>query len=234
MKNVCAFTSICEEDACWADQYLAEMGRLDLRFVVHLDRCSDGLKAKMSGHKLCAGSTFRDDPNVEFTEQHKQSALDLVRKAKFRWALAMDIDETWEKGATAKLSALFDVPDCLLARWVNLWETAGQIRVDGQFKDSFRVKLLRMDRAYKWTFDHPITNGPKAFASGNLVDVMPCRIDLVCLHWGMMTRELRLQHKDRWDRIYTRAVGANPYGFWNYALDEVAYPPVTMTHAYLE
>lgn len=26
-------------------------------------------------------------------------------------------------------------------------------------------------------------------------------------------------HKARWDRIYTKAVGANPYKFWDYVLD---------------
>lgn len=46
------------------------------------------------------------------------------------------------------------------------------------------------------------------------------RHDLVCLHWGLFDRATRELHKERWDRIYSKAVGSNPYGLWKEALDE--------------
>lgn len=44
-KEICAFTSICQEDERWVDQYLAEVDRLKMDFCVHFDRCSSSLKS---------------------------------------------------------------------------------------------------------------------------------------------------------------------------------------------
>ena len=63
-----------------------------------------------------------------------------------------------------------------------------------------------------------MVNGPRAIGQGNRVlddNIVPS--NLVCLHWGMMTLPWRIQHKERWDRIYEQAdpSGMNPYGYWN-------------------
>jgi hypothetical protein len=45
-----------------------------------------------------------------------------------------------------------------------------------------------------------------------------------------MTREMREMQKVRWDKIYSEATGdKNPYGFWDYLLDEEKYLPLTET-----
>lgn len=235
MPNVCAFTSICEEDKEWVPQYLAEVYRLGIHFAVHFDRCSLTTKEVMSSHPYCVGWTAQDDPAVEFNEQHKQAVLDLVAgmsRWTFGWALAWDVDETWEPDAQDKLKAIDCSDDLLLVRWVNLWEDDRTIRVDGPFKDSKRAKLynLRRGRGLKWRFDHPITNGAKLVDRQDVpVSTTQSLYPLTCIHHGLKTRALRQLHKDRWDRIYSTALRGdpNPYGTWKYALDDVTYPPVT-------
>lgn len=225
--SVCAFTSICEEDRVWIPQYLAEAERLRMPFVVHLDRCKPETAGLFKRHDLLVGVTSQDDPKIEFTEQHKQAPLDLVAQKKFGWAMAWDIDETYEFSAREKIDRIaamsVDLVDII---WLNLWNDKAHVRVDGSFMSGHRVKFLNLNSG-KWTFDSPITNGPK------LPGAMIGKSDLVCLHHGMMTHELREQHKARWDRIYTAAVGANPYGFWNYALDPTIQPQV-QRHGYYE
>jgi hypothetical protein len=237
VRDVCAFTSICQEDDVWIDLYLSEIERLDLPFAIHFDRCSKETKERLT-HPLRVGWTAQDDPNIEFTEQHKQSVLNVVarHRRKFDWALAWDVDEAWEKDAPRKLKAIRSDADYLLCRWVNLWGDDRHIRVDGPFCNSKRVKFysLRHRNTLRWRFDHPITNGAKLCNLGD----MPVRtdqgeLDLVCLHRGLMTRELRLQHKERWDRIYSTAVGENPYGIWKLACDEENYPPAVERNPYL-
>ncbi len=224
------YTSICEEDACWIDQYLKEMKRLGLRFIVHLDRCSQATKKLIAQSKYCRDYTEQLDPKVEFTEQHKQEAFDLLKVHGFDWAMAWDIDETWELNAPMKLDWVerseADYLDC---PWYNLWEDPKHIRIDHHHSSGHRVKFYRLSPEFTWKFDHPITNG----LTGLGTDRPPIldELNFVCLHHGMMTEELRLQHKERWDRIYTAAVGGNPYGFWNDALDK-SIKTITVRHGY--
>lgn len=225
--SICAFTSICDEDACWIPQYLAEAERLGLPFCINLDRCSMPTRRALTRHPLCIGIAVQDDPAVEFEERHKQRALDVVAARGTDWALAWDIDETFEADAPAKLRRLDPDLDCLDVRWLNLWGDRDHIRVDGAFGEGHRVKLLNLTGGRRWVFDHPITNGPKLVGREAVVT----RFDLVTLHHGMMTPELRRLHKDRWDRIYTTAVGANPYGMWADACDETI-TPVLLRHGY--
>lgn len=238
IKDVCAVTSICEEDACWIDQYLAEVKRLDVSFVVNFDRCTALTKRKLGGHPNFAGSLSQDDPAIEFDETHKQGILDFAKQIGFAWALAWDIDETWAKNAPGHFDTAINAgADYVNCKWVNTWNSAGLIRTDGPFSSGHRDKLYSL-RAGRWIYTNRVVNGPKLHLpnrqrkipmAGNELKYR----DLVCIHWGMMTRELREQHKARWDRIYSAAVGNNPYGFWQYALDEETYPPVTAENTYV-
>ena len=227
-SDIGVFTCICEEDAIWIDQYLAEIERLDLPYATHLDRCSNRTKARMTSHANCIGFDEQNNHAIEFEERHKQGVFDLVAGAGYQWALAWDIDETWERDAPKKIASLSDVDaDYLTCRWLNLWNDAQHIRIDGAFEKGHRVKFYRLDRT--WRFDHPITNGAK----NDSPDTALGRLDLVCLHHGLMTRELRLQHKERWDRIYSTALRGdqNPYGFWKFACDE-SIEPTVIRHGY--
>lgn len=241
-NRVMAFTSICEEDACWLPQYLAEAERLSLPFVIHFDRCGSDTKEKVTEHPLCLSWTSQDRPAVEFNEQHKQGLIDIlirVRKmgrAKVNWAMAWDVDETYQRNATflqfMQAGLLNPTTDQLQVTWLNLWETPEWIRVDGPFGAPKRVKFYNLQEDRKWVFDHPITNGAK------LVDRQEVETDFIaftCLHWGLMTHELRKQHKERWDRIYSTALRGdpNPYKIWEYALNPNV-KPVTIRHGYFQ
>jgi hypothetical protein len=219
--SVCAFTSVCEEDSCWVGKYLTESYRLELPFAVHLDRCSAGTKRRFYKHHLCVGITENKNPSREFTEQHKQGVFDLVLRRGFDWAFAWDVDETYERDAAEKINVALGRPeDLLTVRWVNLWGDEEHVRTDGPFRESRRAKFYRL-KTIRWKFDNPVVNGAYADRPSTLGHT-----DLHCLHWGLMTEELRRLHKERWDRIYGRAVGANPYGMWNYTLDTSVTPTI--------
>ncbi len=216
---ICAFTAICAEDAGWIPQYLAEVERLNIPFVLHLDRCPQ-LAEFFTGHSLCRAVTFQNDPAIEFEERHKQMPLDRVVQGGFHWALAWDIDETFERKTPAKLPVILAEQrhtDCVDIRWLNLWGDRQHLRMDSPFDAGHRVKLLNLQDRRCWTFRSPITNGPKLQGR----EAQYVHVDLVCLHHGMMTPALRRLHKERWDRIYSTALRGdpNPYGFWKTALE---------------
>lgn len=223
-----AFTSVYEEDRIWVPQYLKEVERLKLLFVVHLDRCSDMTKYALTRHPRCVGFTEQNDPSREFDETQKQGAFDLLVKQGFRWAFAWDIDETFERKAKSKLRTLsgFCTYDSIITRWLNLWHDKEHIRVDGHFATGYRVKFYNLSVG-PWKFTHKIVNGAKISHR----EPNHYRSDLVCLHHGMMTPALRILHKERWDRIYSTALRGdpNPYGFWR---DAIETPAEVIKHAY--
>lgn len=241
LHTMCAFTPFCEEDAHWLDQYMEECERINIPFVLHFDRCSTKTKDRVLtssiGKRLCADHTVQDNMDKEYTEQDKQEAMNRVKAMEFLWALHWDIDEVWEKDVRAKFEDVVNnrTEDYLKVAWVNCWNDPEHIRVDTQFNRPPRVKLYNLQRGRKWKFDHPIIYGCKLMDNkgntphhyGTCGDT-----DIVCLHQGLMTRELREFHKARWDRILTTAVGNNQYGFWNLCLDEVNHPPTVVPNPY--
>lgn len=231
--TICAFTAVCEEDKGWIAQYLAEVERLEMPFCCLYDRLQPQTAAKLTDHPLNCGSVSREVAEGEFNEQCKQPLLDLVQAQGFNWGLAWDIDETWEADAQWILKDLVQVPVSMITtRWLNLWGDTKHVRTDLMFSRSYRPKLYNLQAPHKWVYDHPITNGPKR------IDQLPFpapmfKSELVCLHHGMMTHELRRLHKARWDRIYSTALrgDVNPYGFWKDAIDTEA-EAVTIRHGY--
>jgi hypothetical protein len=236
--SIGVFTNLCEEDAGYATQFLAEIERLGFPYAIHFDRCSAETKERLGSHPLCIGRSYQENAAVEYTEQHKQACMDIVQHSeKFDWALHWDIDETWEKDAPAKMAAIDKLQDVDLIdlAWRNLWGDPQHIRMDGGFGTGHRVKFYNLRNGRQWKFDHPITYGCKMvdYAGNVLNGVGVCQqSDLVCLHWGFMTQELREFHRTRWNRIYGKAVGANPYGFWNFACDE-SITPIVVENPYL-
>lgn len=230
--TVCAFTAVCGEDRDWLRQYIWEAERLEMPFVILLDRFP--ARPKILNHRLCVRVLERHESEGEFTEQAKQPLLDTVQQLGYSWALAWDVDETYEHFGPGVLPKYADYGtmnyvDFMTMRWLNLWETPSHVRVDRGYADMRRVKLLNLGGGRQWVFDHPVTNGPK------LVGRTPVGYDStkVCLHHGMMTAELRRLHKKRWDRIYSTALRGdpNPYNFWR-EMVETEDQAVTVRHGY--
>ena len=220
--SVCAFTSVCGEDASWLPQYLAEVERLRVPFVMHFDRCvlRDAL-----AHPLMVGVTTQTNQAKEFSECDKQQPLDLVAALGYEWALAWDVDETWSRDAREHLDRLGEfTADLLTCQWVNLWGDDEHVRTDGAFAASYRCKLYRM-RPDRWKFTHAIVNGAVDL-TGRHQNGMEQRTGLVCIHHGLKTPELRRLHRERWDRIYSSHVGKNPYKTWAWACDESIEPGI--------
>lgn len=224
-RTVCAFTAVCEEDAGWLRQYLVEVERLGVPFVMLFDRCSLDTQRIVQRHPLVVDAVFRDHFAGEFDETCKQPALDAVKRLGYRWAMAWDVDETFASDATERIreACALDA-DCVDVRWVNLWGDPGHVRVDGPFQSGHRTKLLNVAaNDFRWL--SPCVNGPTSVTKRYRA-VTKRFHELTCVHWGNMTREMRLAKKERWDRIYTKAGGRQPYGFWDYMCDEETYPPV--------
>lgn len=215
-SNICVFSAICEEDAVWIPQYLKEIERLNLPFAILLDRCSEVTKYSLIRHPNCVAFHEQNEPE-EFKENLKQQIYQKIPPG-YKWAMALDVDEVWEKDAPAKLLNLPEA-DYLDALWVNLWGDDKHLRVDGYFAVKPRTKFYNMKLS--WRFVDSTTNGP--YAPG---EQTRAQIDLVCVHHGLKTKELRQLHKERWDRIYTKAIGRQPYGFWDHALDETVVPEI--------
>ena len=224
--DICAFTAVCEEDSPWIGQYLDEVERLGVLFAIHLDRCSTTVASCLTEHRSCVGHTKQDDLGVEFTEKHKQGAMDLAAATGVGWLLSWDIDEVWELSAVERLRSLPDA-DHIQVGYMTLWEDYRHARIDGQLRNARRVKLYNRQVGLTWKFMHKVVNGPKPFRDGRPAsEHRLASIDLRCLHCGLMTDALRRQHKARWDRVYTAAVGVNPYGLWDYVLNPDVEPEV--------
>jgi hypothetical protein len=242
------FTPVSGEDASYCNQYLADIDRLGFPFTVYLDRCSNDLKNKLTSHPLCAGYVANDNKRREFSEKDRQQPMDMLMDRTL-WAVSMDFDETWERDAKVKFECLRSHSNYTHAKvkTAHLWETPEFIRVDQHCRAS------HADRCYNLKFRHVflsgVTNGPRTVVSKQenqaqrnfgytYKDCMPedrsigFETGITCLHWGLMTRELRLMHKERWDRIYSHpdTGGGNPYGTWKKFLDEETYPPIVERH----
>lgn len=239
--NAGIYTSICEEDHIWIDQYLAEIERLRFPFAINLDGCSRQTKLRLIQHRLCAGATSNDNPKKEFDETQKQGILEIISGKGFDWAIPLDMDETFETDFTNRLGQIdTNAYDVINIRWVNLWESKEHIRTDGPFANASRDKFYNL-KNYRWRHLQKAVNGPTAFPKNTsrirrttIVEPRTFKTDIIaCIHWGLMTRELRELHKERWDRIYGKAVGRNPYQWWNHSLDEGNFPPVLEKHNYI-
>lgn len=229
---VAAFTCICLEDVQWIPQYLREAERLSMPFAIHLDRCRPGDDAhllRLCKHALCLGTTRQTDKEQEFQETQKQAVLNRLVRKKVRWAMAWDIDETFERDAPRKLLQLPTMTGVSLRTpFLHLWEDPRHHRSDvATVRDCF----FRLD-AGTWRYIYAAVNGPGLYRRGERIPSTSDDFDLVRLHWGMMTPALRQQHKERWDRIYQKAVGWNPYQFWAHCTDP-NIPATIEEHDYL-
>lgn len=217
-----AWLATCEDDALrWGEQWLAEATRLQIQFTVYFDKCSQAVVDMFRTNDLFLGGINGSKP---FDELCKDEALQLLRsRSNADWLMTWDTDETWEPEAPQKLK-LLEPLDCDEVRisWVNLWNDSDVVLVNYP-SNPVRSKLFTGKRAWKYAHGCVATPG--------LLPPQPGKeesIDLVCLHHGLMTRELREMQKQRWDKIYGRVMGRNPYGAWDWVLNEKDHPPLTM------
>lgn len=216
-KDLGVLFPVCDEDRKHFQRLSAELERLGKPFVVHFDHCCKETKSYFVGHRLCFNFTADDDPKSFFDESFRQRPLDILIRFGFKFALQMDADETWEKRAPEKLERLMALgADVCVARCLDFWGDEKHYRVDGPFASSTREKLFKLP-GNTLKYPHPSAHAPNVVPHGKRrEDAVVHRSDLHVLHWGIMSMEDAKFHKDRWDTIYTRKLGGNPYGGYEY------------------
>lgn len=242
--KIATVTPICEEDARWADQYLAEVERLDAHCIMFFDRCSQATVDRFTRSKSYADGYWQRDPKRGYRESDRQVPMDTAVKLGYDLSVMLDMDETLERDAPEKLRNLPD-GDRWTVNWLNLWGDKDYVRVDkaGRGGNPWRVKIHRLQCGVEWYWKGPLVVDPycqrtrprpgKSMQLGGDVDVPSVDSGITCLHWGLMTRELREMHAARWDRVYGELTGKNPYSFWHDLLDEVRYPPTVERNVWL-
>lgn len=217
---------VCDGDARHFDRFIGELTRLGYPFAVHFDHCSPETKARFKAHPLFVGGHEDDDPNSFFGEDSRQSALDILVRKGFDWALSFDVDETLEKAAPEKIREILtlevDVVECPL---LDLWGDAKHYRVDGPFRQSHREKFFRLGIG-RWNYTHPTIHAPKATPRHKEYEVKVGVFPLYVMHWGIMNMDDVRFHTERWNKIYTQKVGNNPYGFYPYLNDPETKPEI--------
>jgi len=224
----CWYSSVCEQDAVWLDQYLREAERLKMPFSMYLDRCSQEVFNKVILHPLCVGVHSQDDPDREYDETAKQVVFEEACK-RAQYVISTDIDETWDRDFYNKFYHYErDLNwDSLKVHFPCLWDSPDQIRVDGQFAGCSldRTKIYRTtDRL--WIHKNACVQG--AYLRNRRAVELSTEIN--CIHWGYMTRELREAHKAKWDRVYGAHNEKNPYDLWAMMCNEEQFPPIVEKH----
>lgn len=156
-----------------------------------------------------------------FSEKSKQQAFNILVDRGYDWAVQMDIDETWEQGAADIVEAsLAENPDGHIGQcnMVHVIQREGElfIRQDPYYstggREGSRDRIYNM--RYKWRWVDPLTNGAYPLNENGSVQENVATIfatGATTVHWGYMTHNLRVAHRRKWDDVYIKAAGRNPY-----------------------
>lgn len=216
--------TVCDEDERHFDRFQDELERLNYPFAANFDHCEMNTVNRFGKHPLCVGYHHNTDPRSHFGEHHRQFALDILKGKPFSWMIQMDVDETLEKAAPRKITEFTNLGlDIVGARVLDLWEDQFHYRVDGPFEHSGREKLFNLKADPNIHYYHATIHAPKVSPKGRPVKVVK-RLDFRVLHWGMMTQDDVEFHCKRWDSIYEKHVGGNPYGTYIYLRDPANKP----------
>lgn len=220
-----------EEDAHkWFGQLLPELKRFDLPIAWILDKCSDETKKIVKEFPLTVG--VKEIEEGTFREKWRQYAIEPLKAAGCKWVILWDADDTFTEEAPKIIKKTLETATGSVGyvRRLNIVTENGKdfIRVDGPFDQNNngtqvnRMIIYNMGYTLRWMDD--VTHGPYCFAEDNQVIDDRFQVEAHSIHWGLRDKELRLEHKRRWDENYTNAIGRNPYGLWNHVLDETITP----------
>lgn len=217
--------SVCDGDQKHFGRFYAELNRLAFPFFVNFDHCCAETRQLFQSSPHFVRAYVNDRQDDLFDESHRHYALTLAKDARaFDWVLQMDVDETLEKDAPAKIQEILrsgaDIVDC---RVLDLWgkedDRPMHYRVDGSFRSSHREKFFNLRTAAKLYYYHPTSHAPRHIPHDGREPIILRGYPLHVLHWGIMDAKDILFHTARWTEIYTRAVGGVPYKFYEYIND---------------
>lgn len=209
------FTALCEQDKNWLPQFMKQCEILGYPVSWYADHLSLETLIQLEQWPLTF-AIFEGKAEL-FSEKSKGKAMDAL-VGHFDWAIQMDIDETWEAGAELSLpKELSNHPDGQTAEvpMVTVFKDKDVLyqRLDPYFKDGVESKRCRIyNLKYQWGFADPITCGAYRYRDGSkLPDYISFPLSISTVHWGYWTHELMEKKKKKWDEVYTKVVGRNPY-----------------------
>jgi hypothetical protein len=235
MKKLGIVLITCDEDKGHFPRILAEFTRLGFPFAVCFDHCCDETKHLFTTHPCCVG--FHDNTTQQFDERHRQYAFDILLKHDdYDWITYLDTDEVYDRRALELIPQILDYDaDLVWCPVLDLWGT-GDCYMDGvgclgpcMGPDSASTggKQLR-DKFYNlrtgtWQYRHPDIHAPYFTPrDGSRRAARRKRSNLYVLHYGLMSREDGAFHEQRWNTIYKKTLGRNPYsnGFYTVVANE--------------
>lgn len=233
----------CDADQKHFDRVLGEFTRLRIPFAVNFDHCCKETKRHFQSSPLYLGGKENDAVGKlddDFDESHRQGGLDVLMRepGRFDWAGYLDTDESFapkvnEVEIQRMLAKCSDI-DLIDTPLIDLWGDEKHWRDDGPFKNSHRERFYNL-RSGKWKYTSAVVHAPKLLKDQETVarrqhlqDPLGTRVILYpmyFLHWGIMNQEDCQFHIKRWNEVYTKKVGNNPYGFYEYIGKPDLYPP---------
>lgn len=224
--RVGAYVMICEKDAYLLDSFFDNARMMDVDVAWQLDHCSDETKEKIKNFERTV--YVKEEDNQPYLEKFRRNPFMALRSQGYTWAFHWDMDERWDISAKDKFYKDIDEADkndCKSIRFPMYHAWDGRLRIDTIFKpDTFGTQTMR-ERMYKcsvgdWNWLDPITVPPTFLIKGVPTDYKTHIGTAPIIHYGNDKKEMREFHKKRWDENYKRAVGRQPYGFWDYITDE--------------
>ncbi len=218
--QIVATIPICERDAqLFLPRLLQNLNDLGVGASWYCDNLFQESLREIRESDRTVGMFVENNHRIRYSENHRLYPSDIAKESGAEWALRIDADET------VMLRDWKVVPELISqgrkqwrGPWYNVWEDISPhpiIRVDSPLEPDrcSRIMLLPL-QGVRWTFRHPIAS---AYSD---VDVPEDRCDIRVIHWGFSTKELRQDHRERWDRLYR----PNPYQLWNEVCDESKSP----------
>jgi hypothetical protein len=225
------FVAVCERDFHWFEKFERQAKILGYPISVFADHLSPESLERL---EFSSATCFvHDNQTEQFSEKSKEIALRFLKDNNFKWAIQMDIDETWQDGAKELIEQALsenqdkDIGECQM---ITVDNRDGKLfkRVDDYFTkgvESKRERIYNLSNDWRWV--DPITCGAKMFRNNILVEqVTQFWCPAASVHWGYSTQELRLDHTDKWHDVWMKTVGRIPYASYGIHSDITYKIPV--------
>lgn len=217
-------------------RFLKEIDRLGLPFAVYFDHCTRETYKLFSSHRLYFDGFDDVDQYSSFDEGSRRYPLNILIKAGFGHILQMDLDETLERDGPAKLRDVLKNGADVTGFWcLDIWDRPESSlseteepgfwrRIDGPFGAGKREKVFKVTgNTLRWPA--ATAHAPDVWPTGKTKEESVVKMaDISVIHWGIRNLADAQFHRERWDRIYTRAVGGNPYQGYEYYFDKATVP----------
>jgi hypothetical protein len=223
------FVCVCDKDMHWFDQFDREAQRIGYPVAYVGDRMSGENVDRIKNAKSTLSFYLNED---QFSERTKQHGMKSLQREKFDWGIQMDIDETFELAAKETLEkSLEQNSDHHIARcsMVTAYLKDGEWmqRVDAQFGvggiESSRERVYNL--SHVWVYADPVTCGAKLVIKGKPAETYkPFHSGITTVHWGYHSKDLCKEHKEKWEDVFLKTFGRNPYSTYDFLTNEAVVP----------